>query len=475
MKKVGSYMIEIKVEKIIGEDGESIFKANPNKISIGGMLASYVDKIHITIPDEWKGCAVRITFVPRYAVPVARLIDENGYLDITKDMTIRSRGSIVIDAQNGDYAAYSTDIEYTAYDHQRAGTASGKPSPNEYEQMISIAKSAVKSVNNVLPDQNGNVNVDAQQVQPDLNQNDSTAADYVKNRPFYTGNPVETEIIPATTVTFSEMEGLMAAAWPENFDLVDGQTYTISWDDTDYVCTGILFNNTPMLGNLGFIGAGENTGEPFLFLYQEGQWLVGSTESATEHVIGIKTVTIPIVQIDEKYLPKASEDNYGIIKTSDVVSVYNFPADAKHDQMVDAIAAFKTGNASIVWNGNKVIYASYKSSDDTISVAFSYEPLRTLTFSNRYGSYNSTLGEVTYGELQGSKVRIGNDDSVSTTLSVEGESYNVTLKTTAKRISIGGVYGMSTTEMILKSSTEGSNKNFKITVDDTGTISATEV
>lgn len=186
MKKVGSDMIEIKVEKIIGEDGESIFKANPNKISIGGMLASYVDKIHITIPDEWKGCAVRITFVPRYAVPVARLIDENGYLDITKDLTIRSRGSIVIDAQNGDYAAYSTDIEYTAYDHQRAGTASGKPSPNEYEQMINIAKSAVKSVNNILPDQNGNVNVDAQQVQQvqsDWNQNDETQPDYVKNRP----------------------------------------------------------------------------------------------------------------------------------------------------------------------------------------------------------------------------------------------------------------------------------------------------
>ena len=31
---------------------------------------------------------------------------------------------------------------------------------------------------------------------PDWNQNDETAPDYVKNRPFYTGDPVETEIIP---------------------------------------------------------------------------------------------------------------------------------------------------------------------------------------------------------------------------------------------------------------------------------------
>lgn len=312
-------------------------------------------------------------------------------------------------------------------------------------------------------------------VQPDWNQNDSTAADYVNNRPFYTGDPVETVIIPETTVAFSEKSGLMAATWPENFDLVDGQTYTISLDGTDYVCTGILFNNIPLLGNLGIAGAGEDTGEPFVFL-NRGQWLVYSTESATKHVIGIKTVTNPIVTIDEKYLPKASEDRYGIIKTSDVVSVHSFPENAPHDQMVDAIAAFETGNASIVWNGDKVINAFYKSSDDTISVAFAPEPLNTIIFSNNNGFYNKTLGTSTYGELQGSAVRIvnSNNSNVYAILSVEGESNDVTLKVNAERIYINGCK-LSKNELILKSSTENSNKMFKITVDDTGTISATKV
>lgn len=311
---------------------------------------------------------------------------------------------------------------------------------------------------------------------PDWNQNDATASDYIKNRPFYTGDLVETEIIPATTVTFQENEGRMAALWPESFNLVEGQTYTVSWDGTDHVCDGTLFSGIPILGNLGILGAGPDTGEPFIF-YNQGQWAVMSKESATEHVIGIKTVTIPIVTLDEKYLPKASEDGYGIIKTSDVVSAYNFPTQVAHDQMVDAIAAFNTGNASIVWGGSKVINAHYYSSNDTITVKFADEPLEFLTYTNNSGLYVRTLGSLTYGEVQASQVRIvnENDNNVHTVLSAKGESSNVTLDVVAERISIGGVYGMSTTEMILKSSTAGSTKRFKITVDDSGTISATEV
>ena len=139
--------------------------------------------------------------------------------------------------------------------------------------------------------------------QPDWNQNNSAAPDYVKNRPFYTGDPVETEIIPKTTVAFTEDSGVTTATWPESFDLVDGKTYCVYWDGTDYVCTGILFNGTvPILGNLGLIGAGEDTGEPFVFLNQ-GHWLVASTESATEHVIGISEFSVEVVKIDKKYLP----------------------------------------------------------------------------------------------------------------------------------------------------------------------------
>ena len=212
-------------------------------------------------------------------------------------------------------------------------------------------------------------------------------------------------------------------------------------------------------------------------LLNQGQWLVASTESATEHVIGIKTTDTPIVKLNENYLPKASADGYGVVKKSDIVSAYNFPFNAQHDQLVDAIAAFRTGNASIVWGGDEVIGASYDSSSDMIYVTFSKEPLVTYIFSNNNGFYFSTISSGrNYRELQGKKVRIVNDHGVETVLSVGGDQSYTTLDAMAEKFSFHGTQcGISISEIILKSSTEGSRKYFKITVDDTGTISATEV
>ena len=160
----------------------------------------------------------------------------------------------------------------------------------------------------------------AKSKKPDWNQNDSAAPDYVKNRPFYTGDPVDTEIIPKTTVAFTEEYGKMTAALPENSNLVEGQTYTISWDGTDYVCTGILVNGTAtVLGNLGILDIGSDTGEPFIFLNQ-GQWLVVSTGSATEHVIGISELDVEVVKIDEKYLPESAFTNAEWAKISNTLA-----------------------------------------------------------------------------------------------------------------------------------------------------------
>ena len=313
-------------------------------------------------------------------------------------------------------------------------------------------------------------------VQPDWNQNDETAADFVKNRPFYTGNQVETVLVEERTATFTDEGGVYGAEVISTFLATVGETYKVSWDGTVYesVCADYragLF----AIGNLSIAGAGADTGEPFLIVPNGSSIFIYTPDTSDTHTFSISGLAPEVVKIDEKYLPVSTDDSYGVIKKSDIVSVYHFPTQVAHDQMVDAISAFKTGNASIVWNGKKVINASYNSSDDTISVTFAREPLKTLTYSNVDGSYVSTLGSATYGELQGKRVRIVNDNNVDTVLDVEGEAPNKTLNVTAKRISIDSIYGISTTEMILKSSTVGSNKRFKITVDDSGTISATEV
>lgn len=261
------------------------------------------------------------------------------------------------------------------------------------------------------------------------------------------------------------------------FTPVEGQTYIVNWDGTEHECVCSIFNGRFLvLGNLSIIGAGDDTGEPFIYLNVPSTGSEFETfDTASSHTISVKKTGEIVTPMAEEFLPVASEDNYGAVKKSDIVSAYNFPLKVPHDQMVDAITEFKTGNASIVWNGKKVINASYNSSDDTISVSFAKEPLHRITFNKTSdGFYYNNLGSSTYGEVQGKQVRIGNDDSIYTILETTGATQDdTTLKVTAKIISLSGEFrGYA---LVLCSSTADSTKKFKITVDDSGTISATEV
>ena len=345
-----------------------------------------------------------------------------------------------------------------------------------------IIKYALHTPENTNPSVLGGLLSDLQEeksIQPDWNQNDETAADYVKNRPFYTGDPVETVLVEESTASFANSSsGFYIATLPISFNAEFGQTYKVSWDGTSYECVCGNYSNIPLIGNQSILGLGSDTGEPFLIFNDSGLnetgWASATTDTSASHIISISLFAVELVKIDEKYLPMSTDDSYGIVKKSDIVTAYNFPSMAPHDPMVEAITAFKAGGASIVWDARKIIRANYDSSADTISATFADAPLRLYTFSNNNGFYNSTIGSNTYGELQGNSVRILNDDGVYSVLWVEGEPPNVTLKIAATRISINEIYGMSTTEMILKSSTEGSRKNFKITVDDSGTLTVTE-
>ena len=310
---------------------------------------------------------------------------------------------------------------------------------------------------------------------PDWNQNDDTQPDYIKNRPFYTGDPVETVLVEESTVSFAENSGLYMAQIQSSFEATVGETYKVSWDGAAYECTCVKLQNNPAIGNLSIAGAGSDTGEPFLMAVVNGQGIaIATADTSASHTFSISATVEPVVKIDAKYLPISTDDSYGVVKKADIVSAYNFPFLAEHDRMVDAITAFSTGNASIVWRSHKVIDASYDSSNDKISVVFANGPMRLHTYSNIDGFYNQFSGSSTYEELQGKQVRIVND-GVYTVLWAEGTQSDTTLRVLANKIILLGSCGLSESELILKSSTENSTKRFHITVDDSGTITATEV
>ena len=141
-------------------------------------------------------------------------------------------------------------------------------------------------------------------VQPDWNQNDSTQPDYIKNRPFYAGDPVETILVEESTVTFAENHGSYMAQFPSTFEATVGETYKVSWDGTVYERTCAIVNGLPTFGNLSIAGAGSDTGEPFLMVVHNGRKIIiGTADTSASHTFSISGFAPEVVKIDPKYLP----------------------------------------------------------------------------------------------------------------------------------------------------------------------------
>lgn len=165
-----------------------------------------------------------------------------------------------------------------------------------------IYNNVVTSVNG----QTGDVTLDisGDDVQPDWNQNDETQPDYVKNRPFYIGNPVETVLVEESTVTFEDDGGMYMGQLESPFSATVGETYKVSWDGTTYECACIDYSGNTVIGNLSIMGVGSDTGEPFVMAVTNGGFIpIITADTASSHIFSISGMLPQVVKIDEKYLP----------------------------------------------------------------------------------------------------------------------------------------------------------------------------
>ena len=159
----------------------------------------------------------------------------------------------------------------------------------------------VKTVQNGKPTEWEAVDMPSQ---PDWNQNDETAADYVKNRPFYTGNPVETVLVEESTVTFATVDGMYMGQLESTFSATIGETYKVSWDGAAYECTCVSFNGEHAIGNLSIVSAGSDTGEPFIIGIRNGVAIqIVTADTSASHTFSISGFVTEVVKIDAKYLP----------------------------------------------------------------------------------------------------------------------------------------------------------------------------
>ena len=300
--------------------------------------------------------------------------------------------------------------------------------------------------------------------QADWNQNDETAADYVKNRPFYTGDPVETVLVEESTATFADTDGLYVADFPLTFVATVGETYKISWDGTVYECTLVSLGGAPAAGNLSIIGPGSDTGEPFLMGILNGDGIqIITADTSASHTFSISRKVAPVVKIDKKYLVQPDWNQNDETAADYVKNRTHYEESSYTDYVLNMDGPEITGFSMPEVGGTITVKINGVESAETVKNGTSgplgnYTYIGTIDFDSLRRGRTGWCVAATPGGIFG----FANPD---TTMSVW----------TTVIHKIDEKYLPDTYSVILPSSTEGSTKKFKITVDDSGTISAVEV
>ena len=188
----------------------------------------------------------------------------------------------------------------------------------------------------------------------DWNQNDESADDYIKNRPFYSlgSEEVVTTILPKTTCDVgTESVNL-------NASLVEGQTYTVTWDDVAYECVARNYEGYLMLGNNAIYeydgDITTDTGEPFAMEVQGDSTqlnIYAAEENDFTLAISCTEIKENVERLPVKYLPEGypyKEEFSGKIVENKTVNI-----SATDSPSIDPFEIeFVDGNTyTVVWDG----------------------------------------------------------------------------------------------------------------------------
>lgn len=106
-------------------------------------------------------------------------------------------------------------------------------------------------------------------------------------------------------LAFTSSSGVYSTILTNAFEIVVGQTYTVKWDGTEYECVGVVSNSMTLLGNLSITGAGDDTGEPFIYGYSETDFMgqFATLDTSESHTISVKTIGEIVTPMAEEFLP----------------------------------------------------------------------------------------------------------------------------------------------------------------------------
>ena len=326
-------------------------------------------------------------------------------------------------------------------------------------------------------------NEQALQAQADWNQNDSTAADYVKNRPFYAGEPVETELFDVCA-------------------LVDEAGY--QWEDGDAaLVVGLL------TGQLIYIDTPLVIGDKYIIQYNGGTYESTAIDGA---IVGMDGMTI----IGDNYYHLVSGSfNYGVlivvapyslVDSSDTSGRYCLYMAADYNKVTPTELKVIKKDREIVKIEEKFIPDELKGNFALSINGITADKSRNINITpSDIGASKTIIITETGGTTDISRADALNffDMGYSVILKSNSKSGKLFTLTNVDRMTglyfanvevPTGFYGFTlitaylsgnsvrfdefdyqSNYIYLKSSTENSVKYFKITVDDSGTLTSTEV
>lgn len=313
---------------------------------------------------------------------------------------------------------------------------------------------------------------------PDWNQNDPTASDYIKNRPCYR-TPEKISLLNEGVFNFNAGNGMFMSMLNPLINIVAGNECFITWDGVEYKCVSGYTHgeNIVFVGNESIAGSGEDTGEPFIITNN----VIATLDTSQSHVIKFDMLIYNYSKLGTEYV-----ENGRFLK--------NIVYHDRPEITLDEAEEYQNLNKNILlrWDGEWIDEVSISIINNTtyMTVYNSIAHTETTIPMNGDGVFlkknysdaqvyiniapTSTVGTVGL-KLNKKKASIlPRDISQYSTTDVLFTVEKNGIKN-GNNFEVLGDGSVNATYLTIPSSTANSTKKFKITVDDTGTISATEV
>ena len=331
---------------------------------------------------------------------------------------------------------------------------------------------------------------------PDWNQNDETAPDYIKNRPFYEGGLIEVEVFQEDSVEFIEYFGLQNTLTTNMVFPVDKQ-YIITFNGTRYECmsrTSTDGYNDVIIGN-GTINGDDNitNGEPFEIVgYNGSNECHVYVQSEGTHTIGISVIDTEIKKIDSKYLPDMDFAGKKVGNGAEIFNHYDVNIASGSYSHAEGACTTASGDNSHAEGANTTASGVSSHAEGDYNIAsgnFSHAEGQQATASgiqsHAEGGFTTASGENAHAEGYGTiasglhqhvQGKYNIEDTSNTYAHIVGNGENYKKLSNAHTLDWqGNAWYQGTVEstaIILKSP---NGTRFKITVGDDGVLTSTEI